>query len=226
MSSRSALKQLAVFSSVAVALTATLNICAVADEQSPAPILIPNVQEPEEMRLVPLSMRNAVLTPADHLLEEAIQANKSDAHAMLPAIDRIIASYPEHAPAYVMRLGELCEGSDKDAIHSDITNALKFFAGPETFSSKTLRQSAGPLYGMRAKIKYLEGDYTGALSDLETAVHADLARPADFVYSEAVEPQQAASLCTWTEPAINALVQRFPEDYRSHLFRLRREQLC
>lgn len=212
------LRPLAVFTGVAVVLTATLSIHAAAGEQSRAPILIPNVQEPEEMRVAPLPMHNVELTLADRMLEEAIRDNKSDAHAMLPAINRIIASYPEYAPAYVMRLRALCEGSDKDAILSDISNGLKFSASPERFS-ETLKQSAGSLYGMRAKIEYLEGDYNGALRDLEGAVHADLTKPTDFVYTEGVEPEQTASLCTWTEPAIDALVQRFPEDYRSHLFR-------
>jgi tetratricopeptide (TPR) repeat protein len=210
---------LAVFTSVAVGLTATLSIRAIADEQSRAPILIPNVQEPDEMRVAPLPTRNAVLTPAYRVLEEAIQANKTDAYTMLPAINRVIASYPEYAPAYVMRLSALCEGSDKDAILSDISNALKFSAGAKTFSSKTLKQSAGSLYGMRAKIEYLKGDYTGALSDLEKAVHTDLTAPTGFINSGGVEPEKTASLCTWTETAIDALVQRFPEDYRSHLFR-------
>jgi len=203
---------------IAIVLIATLSIRAVADEQARAPILIPNVQEPEEMRVAPLPMHNAVLTPADRMLEEATQASQSDAYAMMPAISRVIALYPEYAPAYVTRLRVLCEGSDKDAILSDISNALKFSASTET-SSETLKQSAGSLNGMLAKIEYLKGDYTDAISDLEKAVHADLTKPTDFVNTGGVEPEQTASLCTWTEPAIDALVQRFPEDYRSHLIR-------
>jgi tetratricopeptide (TPR) repeat protein len=218
MSSRPWLKPLAVFTGVAVGLTATLSIRAVADEQSHPPILIPNVPEPDEMRIAPLPMRHMVLTPADRMLEEAIKANKSDAHAMLPAINRIIASYPEYSPAYVMRLRALCEGSDKDAILSDISNGLKFSASPATFP-ETLKRPTGSLYGMRAKIEYLEGDYSGAISDLEKAVHADLTAPTAFVNTGGIEPEQTASLCTWTEPAVDALVRQFPEDYRSHLFR-------
>jgi tetratricopeptide (TPR) repeat protein len=218
MSSRPSLKLVAVFASVTIVLTATPRIRVLADEQSRAPILIPNVQEPDEMRVAPLPMRNAASTPADRMFEEAIQANKSDAHAILPAINRIIALYPEYAAAYVMRLRALCEGSDKDAILFDISNALKLSASTENLL-ETLNQSAGSLYGMRAKIEYLKGDYSGAISDLEKAVHADLTRPTDFVNTGGVEPEQTASLCTWTEPAIDALVQRFPEDYRSHLFR-------
>jgi tetratricopeptide (TPR) repeat protein len=215
MTSRSWLKLLA---GIAIVLIAMLSIRAVADEQARAPILIPNVQEPEEMRVVPLPMHNAVLTPVDRLLGEAIQANQNDAHAMMPAISRVIALYPEYAPAYLMRLRALCEGSDKDAILSDISSALKFSAGTET-SSETLKQSRGSLNGMRAKIEYLKADYADAISDLEKAVHADLTKPTDFVNAGGVEPEQIASLCTWTEPAIDALMQRFPEDYRTHLIR-------
>jgi tetratricopeptide (TPR) repeat protein len=58
---------------IAIVLTATLITRAVA-EQLGTPILIPNIQEPEEMRVAPFPMRNAVSTSADRMLEEAIQA--------------------------------------------------------------------------------------------------------------------------------------------------------
>jgi tetratricopeptide (TPR) repeat protein len=194
-----------------------LSTRAVAAEQPRAPILIPNVQEPEEMRVAPLPKNNTVLTPADRMLGEAI-SNGKNVQEILPALNRIIASYPEYAPAYVMRLAPLCEGSDKDAVLSDINNAFKFLV-TETFSETIMKQSVASLYGTRAKIEYLKGDYTSAVTDLEKAVHADLTKPTDFVNSGAVDPEKTGSICTWTQPDVDGLVQRFPGDYRSYLFR-------
>ena len=67
---------LKVLAGIATALTATLSIPAVAVEQ-PRTILIPNIQEPEEMRVAPFPMRNIVSTPADRVLEETIQAGQA-----------------------------------------------------------------------------------------------------------------------------------------------------
>jgi len=39
-----------------------------------------------------------------------------------------------------------------------------------------MKQLVGAFYGMRAKIEYLKGDFIGAMTDLETAVHADLTK--------------------------------------------------
>jgi hypothetical protein len=74
MTSIPTLKRLA---GIAVVLTATLSIRAVAVEQARTPILIPNIQEPEEMRVAPFPMRDAVSTSADRMLEERIQAGET-----------------------------------------------------------------------------------------------------------------------------------------------------
>jgi tetratricopeptide (TPR) repeat protein len=59
------LKLLAVFTSAAIVLIALLSSRAVADEQPRAPILVPNVQEPEEMRVAPLPMPKTISDPQD-----------------------------------------------------------------------------------------------------------------------------------------------------------------
>src|SRR5215471_16867657 len=69
---------------IAIVLTATLSIRAVAGEQPRAPILIPNIHEPEEMRVAPFPTRNIVSTPADHLLEETIQAGLAKMLSLSP----------------------------------------------------------------------------------------------------------------------------------------------
>ena len=78
MTSELSLKLLA---RIAVAFAA-LNTSSVAGEQPRAPILIPNVQEPAEMRVVPFLMRNTAATAADRALEEKIQAGQAKMRAL------------------------------------------------------------------------------------------------------------------------------------------------
>jgi hypothetical protein len=63
---------LRLLSGIALVLTAALTVAA---EQPRTPILIPNIQEPEEMRLGP--MRNTVPTATDPALEEKIQSGQA-----------------------------------------------------------------------------------------------------------------------------------------------------
>jgi tetratricopeptide (TPR) repeat protein len=65
---------------IAVVLTATPSSQAVAVEQPRTPILIPNIQEPEEMRVAPI--RNTVPTAADRALEEKIQSGQAKMRAL------------------------------------------------------------------------------------------------------------------------------------------------
>jgi len=109
---------LKVLAGIATALTATLSIPAVAVEQ-PRTILIPNIQEPEEMRVAPFPMRNIVSTPSDRVLEETIQAGQA----------------------------KMLSGSPYEAI-SDFTEAIKL-EGPELLKSKAYEGRADALMQTR-----------------------------------------------------------------------------
>jgi len=74
---------LQVLAGIAIVLTATLSN-AVAVEQPRIPILIPNIEEPEEMRVAPFPMRDIVSTPADRVLEETIQAGQGKMLSLSP----------------------------------------------------------------------------------------------------------------------------------------------
>jgi tetratricopeptide (TPR) repeat protein len=74
-------RSLKLLAGIAIALTATLSIRAVAVGQPRTPILIPNIEEPEEMRVAPFPMRS---TPADPVLEETIQAGQAKMLSLSP----------------------------------------------------------------------------------------------------------------------------------------------
>jgi hypothetical protein len=65
---------------IAMVLTATPSSRAV--EQPRTPILISNIQEPQEMRVAPFPVRNTVPTAADRALEEKILAGQAKMRAL------------------------------------------------------------------------------------------------------------------------------------------------
>jgi hypothetical protein len=73
---------------IAMVLTATPISRAVAVEQPRTPFLIPNIQEPEEMRVAPFPVRNTVPTAADRALEEKIRAGQAKMRALSLSIKR------------------------------------------------------------------------------------------------------------------------------------------
>ena len=76
------------------------------------PILIPGVQEPEEMRVEPFPAASP--TPPEQMFAAAMQevGNTSKPEALLPALDRILNKYPDYSDGYTMRLAALCSGND------------------------------------------------------------------------------------------------------------------
>jgi tetratricopeptide (TPR) repeat protein len=178
------------------------------------PILISGVQEPDEMRVEPFPRSNSALTPAEQMLGDAMKSVGSKPDALLPSLNQILAKYPDFSDGYLMRLGALCEGNDLAGISSDINNALKYLA-----TSRVGNTSQGSLLSMRAKLEHANGDDRAALDDLDKAIHVDLDKALEFPNSGAIAPEKTASACTWTEPDLDTLVQRFPADYRPYMFR-------
>jgi tetratricopeptide (TPR) repeat protein len=178
--------------------------------------LIPGVQEPDEMRVEPFPVNNVVLTAPELMLGEAIEsADKSDPAALLPALNQILAKYPDYSDGYVARSFALCGGNDRAAIMSSIGSALKFIG-----TSRTGKDSIGSLLALQAKMEYANEDFAAAINDLDRGIRADLKKATKFTnYSGAVKPEKTASVCVWTEPDMDALVQRFPTDYRLYLVR-------
>jgi len=129
-------------------------------------------------------------------------------------LDRILAKYPDFPEGYVFRVGALCEINDRRRAISDINSALKF-----KDSSQSIKDGLAGWLSMRAKLAYADGDYNGAMNGLDEAIRVDLEKAAQFTNSGAAKPEKTASVCVWTEPDMDALVQRFPTDYRSHMFR-------
>lgn len=148
------------------------------------PIAIPGVIEPAEMLVAPFP--KAVLSGPDQLLANAMKetGGNADRNALLPALNRILAKYPNYADGYVMRLDSLCNRKDRAAILSDIDSALRY----EAPSANTAETRASVL-SMKAKMEHDGGDDASALQDLDAALHADITDGARFVNSGARPPR-------------------------------------
>src|SRR5690348_14850685 len=98
---------------VVSALMGTAGTIATA-EQSRQPILIPGIQEPEEMRVDPLQS-NKVEPPAPlrELAEATNNFSKKNLPEWLPVLDRILAKYPDFPEGYVFRIGALCRSEER-----------------------------------------------------------------------------------------------------------------
>jgi tetratricopeptide (TPR) repeat protein len=137
----------------------------------------------------------------------------SDPNALLPSLNRILTKYPDFADGYAIRLGVLCSGRDRAAIVSDINNALKF----EKNAENTKETHPGML-SMKAKTEHDLGDDAAALRDLDMALRENIADATRFTNSGAIAPEKSTSPCTWSESDMDELRQRFPSDYRTHLY--------
>lgn len=187
-----------------------------AEPQRHDPILIPGVQEPDEMRVEPFPTNTVEPSAAERMLMDAFQnSDNSKPATLLPALNQIITQYPDFPDAYMVRAFALCDaGSDLSAIAADLDRAIK-----SVDAIRTGKGSLASLLSMRAKIEYANGDYNVALNDLEKAIRADLTKADAFANSGAVKPEQSAPVCIWTEPDMNSLVKRFPADYRAYVMR-------
>jgi tetratricopeptide (TPR) repeat protein len=177
------------------------------------PILIPGIQEPEEMRVEPFPAY--VPTAPERMVGQAMKETQgnSSPDALLPALNRILSKYPDYADGHVLRLGSLCNGKDRAATLSDIKSALKY----ET-SSENAKGTHASMLSMKAKVEHDDGDDAAAMQDLDTALHANLADAARFTNSGAIAPEKSTSACTWSETDMDELTKRFPKDYRSYLY--------
>lgn len=185
------------------------------DPKHREPVLIPGIQEPDEMRVEPLPVADVALTAPQRMLADAMKNIGSDKPAALMlAVNQILTKFPDFADGYVMRLATRCEGTDLAATASDIDSAIKYRT--DALAGAT---SLPALLSMKAKIEFSNRDEKAAIEDLDKAIHTDVENALKFSNSGAVAPEKTAQICVWTEPDLDALVQHFPTDYRTHLFR-------
>jgi len=155
MTRRPSLKRLA---GIAIVFTATLSN-AVAVEQPRTSILIPNIQELEEMRVAPFPMHNIVSTPTDRTLGEAIEAGQAKMQSLSPY--EAISDFTDaikiegwellKSKAYEGRASAYMQTREWDRAIKDLTSAISL-------------QIAGSVVGNISQFRAIYPEY-GAASD-------------------------------------------------------------
>jgi len=138
---------------IAIVLTATLSIRAV--EQPRIPILIPNIQEPEEMRVAPFPTRDSVSTPADRVLEETVQAGQAKMLSLSPyeAISdftnaiKIEGRELLKSSAYEGRAGAYMRTYEWDLAIKDLTSAISLEIAGSVVGNVSQFRATYPEYG-------------------------------------------------------------------------------
>jgi hypothetical protein len=88
-------------------------------------------------------------------MNEAMQqvSGNSEPATLLPALNSILAKYPDFAVGYIARLASLCQSKNQAAILSDISSAQHYLGGFHEGDDYL-----ASLLSMRAKIEHLAGD--------------------------------------------------------------------
>jgi len=145
---------------IAIVLTATLSN-AVAVEQPRTSILIPNIQEPEEMRVAPFPMHNIVSTPADRTLGEAIEAGQEKMQSLSPY--EAISDFTDaikiegwellKSKAYEGRANAYMQTREWDRAIKDLTSAISL-------------QIAGSVVGNVSQFRAIYPEYVAASDEV------------------------------------------------------------
>jgi tetratricopeptide (TPR) repeat protein len=171
------------------------------------PILIPGIEEPEELRVVPVPFPNP--SPEMRMVGQAIESkNQKD---WLPALNRVVEKYPHFGDAYAMRATLLCEGGNRVAVMNDIESANRY--GAQMLSDKS-----DMFVPIKAKIEHSNGNDTTAIAELFQYISKHPSEALSFAGSGALTPEKVSSTCTWSETDIQDLINQFPNDFKPYLF--------
>jgi hypothetical protein len=135
--------------------------------------------------------------------EKAVNAAKT-ADERVAAYTELLTKYPDYAAAYLLRLGEECDGTDRKAIAADLDHGLTAM-----YRNLVDDDQVRFMHSVQARQTYLSGDYSKAVDQLWSALDIDsVAAPNLFSYGGT--STEKIPECTWTEADLTDLVQRFP----------------
>jgi tetratricopeptide (TPR) repeat protein len=134
------------------------------------------------------------------------------------ALGKIAGKYPEYSDVYFLRANISILAADKDyqKMLSDIDNAIRFHS---SIKYKSAYDSTVGMYGLRAKVDILSGDYQQAVRDLETAIKTDPSKANDVFNTGGVKPEDDSNPSALHEKDLDLLIAKYPADYRTYMFR-------
>lgn len=178
-----------------------------------AQVTIEGVSEPPELSGEP----KKVTKPSDMDTElfELIGhlKNEDETKSALLKLDGFIARHPDYSDALFLRaFCKACILSDhgSTSIQSDVEAAM-------SHSGQVYNNT--DYYSLLGKLEFDKANYVKALDYLDKAMTRDVDTASKMFNIEGVKPERTSKFCEWNLTELDALVARFPNDYRPRLFR-------
>jgi len=179
-----------------------------------ASVRIAGVSEPPELTGEPKKLSQP--TQEDKELAEVVGHLKDEegTRAALPALNKFIEGHPDRSDAYFLRAtcnACVLSSHDWEGITADVKAAASH-PGAAIYNSTDY-------YSLLGKIEMARGQYGQAMDDLEKAMSRDLGTADKMFNIEGVKPERTSKFCVWNLTDLDALVSKYPKDYRALLFR-------
>jgi tetratricopeptide (TPR) repeat protein len=147
------------------------------------------------------------------------QADPHDPKTLEPAfreLDELIHLEPNNSDLYLIRATLSCQThTSPTKILEDIARSISLHQRSKSTDYPTLRERLA----FKAKVEFEAGQLQESMADLDAAIREDY-KDAENVFNDGkVEPTKTQDPCVWTEPDLDILEQKAPNDYRPALYR-------
>jgi tetratricopeptide (TPR) repeat protein len=160
-------------------------------------------------------------TPASLQFLQSKAINAADPHdvkTLAPAIqelNRLIRLEPTDSDFYLLRASLSCYvRANSTEILDDINRSIFLHAQWTSTAYSTLREH----YALKAKIEFEGSRFEDSMRDLDAAIKEDYESAKDVFNDGQVKPTTTTQPCAWTQPDLDTLQRRFPQDYRPPLY--------
>jgi len=145
-------------------------------------------------------------------------ADPHDVKTLAPAIqelNRLILLEPSNSDFYFLRASLSCYvRANSTELLDDINHSISLRAQSPSTAYSTVRERDA----LKAKIEFEGGHFEDSMRDLDAAIKEDYENAKDVFNDGQVKPTTTTQTCTWTQPDLEALQRRFPQDYRPSLY--------
>jgi tetratricopeptide (TPR) repeat protein len=158
-------------------------------------------------------------TPPDSSLTElyTIVSHLTDgesAKSTLPALNDFISKNPSNSDArYLRTYSTLCLIKNRDFDQAQIDLQV----ASQQSTSRVYNKS--DFYSLLGKISFAREQYPSTVSELFEAISRDYDSTSSVFQVQGVKPVTTSGFCEWNLGDLDALVKKFPGDYRVWLFR-------
>jgi tetratricopeptide (TPR) repeat protein len=175
--------------------------------------MISGVSEPPELTGAPKKVTKPSEADTEFIELVGHLKNEEETKSAIPKLNDFIDKHPDYSDALFLRAYcKACILNDHDfaLIQSDVEGAM---------SHSGLVYNNTDYYSLLGKMEFARANYVKAVDDLDKAMARDLDTANGMFNVEGVEPEKTSKFCVWNLADLDALVARFPKDYRPWLFR-------